>query len=252
MLGVVVAVANVARDHPGGPAVRPDRSQAGDLRGCVLGAIGVAICRAGPVVPVAIVGALLVGARSGTFLAVDWALMTDIIPKASSGRYMGLSNVATASSTIVAVVIGGLLIDAVNKSRRRWALGPRWRRRSGSSTSLGFAALRPVAAPRPSSADGPRLRPAVVAAVVRPCVEPPVYPRDERPQVDQVVEPDRARPEAEQRLQLDDRLGQHDQAAARSHGQPDEAPAARPAARGSARARSGPTSSRSPAPTAPR
>ena len=26
---------------------------------------------------------------AGTFLAVDWALMTDIIPKASSGRYMG-------------------------------------------------------------------------------------------------------------------------------------------------------------------
>ena len=40
--------------------------------------------------------------------------MTDIIPKASSGRYMGLSNVATTSSTVIAVATAGLLLDAVN------------------------------------------------------------------------------------------------------------------------------------------
>src|SRR4029078_4897733 len=44
----------------------------------------------------------------------DWALMTDIIPKAASGRYMGLSNVATTSATLFAVATGGLLLDAVN------------------------------------------------------------------------------------------------------------------------------------------
>ena len=46
-------------------------------------------------------------------MSVDWALMTDIIPKASSGRYMGLSNVATASSGILAVALGGAVMDAV-------------------------------------------------------------------------------------------------------------------------------------------
>jgi MFS family permease len=40
-------------------------------------------------------------------------LMTDIIPKASSGRYMGMSNVATASSGILAVAIGGTIMDVV-------------------------------------------------------------------------------------------------------------------------------------------
>ena len=35
-------------------------------------------------------------------LAVDWALMTDIIPKAATGRYMGLSNVATIARVSVA------------------------------------------------------------------------------------------------------------------------------------------------------
>jgi MFS family permease len=81
---------------------------------CVIGFIGVTIAALSPSIPLAIVGAALFGASAGTFLAVDWALMTDIIPKASSGRYMGLSNVATSSSTLLAVASGGLLLDAVN------------------------------------------------------------------------------------------------------------------------------------------
>jgi MFS family permease len=81
---------------------------------CVIGFIGIALAALAPAVPLAIVGGALFGASAGTFLAVDWALMTDIIPKASSGRYMGLSNVATTSSTVIAVATGGLLLDAVN------------------------------------------------------------------------------------------------------------------------------------------
>ena len=81
---------------------------------CVIGAIGVTLAAIAPSETVAIVGGALFGASAGTFLAVDWALMTDIIPKASSGRYMGLSNVATTSSTVIAVATAGLLLDAVN------------------------------------------------------------------------------------------------------------------------------------------
>ena len=81
---------------------------------CVIGGIGVTIAALSPSIPVAIVGGALFGASAGTFLAVDWALMTDIIPKAASGRYMGLSNVATTSSTLLAVATGGLVLDAVN------------------------------------------------------------------------------------------------------------------------------------------
>jgi MFS family permease len=81
---------------------------------CAIGFVGIALAALAPAVPLAIVGGALFGASAGTFLAVDWALMTDIIPKASSGRYMGLSNVATTSSTVLAVATGGLLLDAVN------------------------------------------------------------------------------------------------------------------------------------------
>ena len=81
---------------------------------CLIGGIGVMLAALAPSTSVAIVGGALFGASAGTFLAVDWALMTDIIPKASSGRYMGLSNVATTSATVIAVATAGLLLDTVN------------------------------------------------------------------------------------------------------------------------------------------
>jgi MFS family permease len=95
----------------------------------------------------ALVFVVLVGIGGGIFLAVDWALMTDIIPKASSGRYMGLSNVVTASSTTIAVFIGGPLIDAVNKSAGIGA-GPRLELIFGVVYFIiGAFALRPVVEP---------------------------------------------------------------------------------------------------------
>jgi len=64
------------------------------------------------------------GVATGTFLAVDWALMTDIIPKAASGRYMGISNIAVASAGPLASVIGGTMLYFVGGEARR-PEGPR-------------------------------------------------------------------------------------------------------------------------------
>ena len=80
---------------------------------CVIGATGMAITATAPSFPQALLGAVIYGLSAGIFLAVDWALMTDIIPKASSGRYMGLSNVATASAGVLAIAVGGTLMDLV-------------------------------------------------------------------------------------------------------------------------------------------
>ena len=89
-----------------------------------LGTVGMAIVAIAPILPVAYLGVVLFGLASGTFLAVDWALMTEIIPRASSGRYMGISNVATASASIFALALGGTLMDAVDRSVGS-GLGPR-------------------------------------------------------------------------------------------------------------------------------
>ena len=114
---------------------------------CVIGFIGIVLAALAPVVPLAIVGGALFGASAGTFLAVDWALMTDIIPKASSGRYMGLSNVATTSSTVIAVATAGLLLDTVNINFGL-GLGPRAAYLLGGAYYVIAAlTLRPVVEP---------------------------------------------------------------------------------------------------------
>jgi MFS family permease len=120
---------------------------------CAVGLSGILIAALAPSVPIAILGATLFGASGGAFLAVDWALMTDIIPKAASGRYMGLSNVATTSSTLFAVATGGLLLDAVNGVLGLGA-GPRAAYLLGALYYVIAAiTLRPVVEPiRPSGA----------------------------------------------------------------------------------------------------
>jgi MFS family permease len=91
---------------------------------CLIGAIGMIVAGVAPSIQVFILGAVLIGIASGTFLAVDWALMTDIIPKAASGRYMGISNIAVAAGGPFASVIGGVLLFFVG-GEARLPEGPR-------------------------------------------------------------------------------------------------------------------------------
>ncbi len=104
---------------------------------CAVGAGGMLVVMLAPGIPVAFAGTAMYGIAAGIFLAVDWALMTDIIPKASSGRYMGLSNVATATSGIVGLAVGATLMDVVG--------GP-GQGGSGPRAAMGFAALAFVVA----------------------------------------------------------------------------------------------------------
>ncbi len=80
---------------------------------CAFGGFGAALISAAPTILVAEAGVMLVAVAAGSFLAVDWALITDIIPKGSSGRYMGISNVATACAGPLALLTGGTLMDVV-------------------------------------------------------------------------------------------------------------------------------------------
>ncbi len=114
---------------------------------CLIGAVGMAIAALAPSVPIFIFGAILMGVGTGSFLAVDWALMTEIIPKDSSGRYMGISNVATATNGVISAFIGGILVDALVSAgnptlgpRVAFLLAPVW-------FTLGALLLRPVVEP---------------------------------------------------------------------------------------------------------
>ena len=72
----------------------------------LLGAVGILVIGLAPVPEVVLGGVALLGIAFGAFLAVDWALMTDIIPKASAGRYMGISNIVDALNGAIASGLG--------------------------------------------------------------------------------------------------------------------------------------------------
>ncbi len=112
---------------------------------CVCGAAGLGLGAVAPVVSVALLGAGLFAVSAGAFLAVDWALMSDIVPKASSGRYMGISNVATASAGTLTLAIGGAVVmDGVNHIAG-YGMGPRAALLLGVACYLvGGLLLRPV------------------------------------------------------------------------------------------------------------
>jgi MFS family permease len=121
---------------------------------CGFGALGAAIIALTPSIPVALAGAALFGAANGSFLAVDWALMTDIIPRASAGRYMGMSNVATGSATPIAIAIGGIVLDLVTRGGNE-AASPRVVFILAVGVyALAAVALRPVVEPARGRAAG--------------------------------------------------------------------------------------------------
>ena len=118
---------------------------------CAIGGLGVFLAGIAPTVEVAYIGGALFGASGGMFLSVDWALMTDIIPRASAGRYMGLSNVATGASTPISIAVGGVIADLVNQAAGVLGPGPRVAYVVGAAFYIVAAvALRPVVEPRRS------------------------------------------------------------------------------------------------------
>jgi MFS family permease len=99
-----------------------------------LGLAGVAVA---PNPTVAVAAWVPFGIGMGLFLSADWALMADVIPKATAGRYMGILNAGTAMAGPVFIIIAGPLQDLV-ASAISDPLGPR--------VAMGVAALFVVAA----------------------------------------------------------------------------------------------------------
>ena len=58
---------------------------------------------------------VVIGIGLGVFFSVDWAFIQDVIPAREGGLYMGFSNIATAGAGIMAVAVGGPLLDLFNR-----------------------------------------------------------------------------------------------------------------------------------------
>ena len=53
------------------------------------------------------------GVGMGLFLSADWALMADVIPKETAGRYMGILNAGTAMAGPVFIIVAGPIQDLI-------------------------------------------------------------------------------------------------------------------------------------------
>jgi MFS family permease len=93
------------------------------------GLTGVAVA---PTPEIAVIAWIPFGIGMGTFLSADWALMSDVIPKATAGRYMGILNAGTAMAGPVFIIIAGPVQDFVAGAVSD-PLGPR--------VAMGVAAL---------------------------------------------------------------------------------------------------------------
>ena len=62
----------------------------------------------------------LLGIAAATFQSVGWAMAMNLVPQAEAGRYLGLSNVASAGGSLTARLGIGLLIDLLNRVTPGW------------------------------------------------------------------------------------------------------------------------------------
>jgi MFS family permease len=75
-----------------------------------IGLLGVAVA---PSPTVAVASWVPFGIGMGIFLSADWALMADVIPKETAGRYMGILNAGTAMAGPVFIIVAGPIQDLV-------------------------------------------------------------------------------------------------------------------------------------------
>jgi MFS family permease len=63
-----------------------------------------------------IVAGAIIGMAIGAFLTANWALATDIVPRQEAARYLGIANIATCIGSGGARLLGGVLIDPINRA----------------------------------------------------------------------------------------------------------------------------------------
>ena len=102
-----------------------------------LGLFGLAVA---PTPELAVALFIPAGIGIGAFLSVDWALMSDVIPKHTSARYMGILNAGTAMATPVFLIVGGLTMDTVGR-----LLGPAAGPVAAMYVGIGFLAVAALA-----------------------------------------------------------------------------------------------------------
>ncbi len=77
----------------------------------IIAGLGALVAIAIPNLTVIYIGGLMIGVGTGMFYTANWALGTQLVPKAEAGRYLGISNLAGAGAGAVGAYIGGPIAD---------------------------------------------------------------------------------------------------------------------------------------------
>ena len=110
---LVVGLATAAAALPGGRISDRFGRRPVIWTACAVSALGLAGVVVAPTPALAIAAFIPFGLGTGIFLSVDWALMTDVVPKATTGRYMGILNAGTAAAGPVFLLVAGFALDRV-------------------------------------------------------------------------------------------------------------------------------------------
>lgn len=117
LLMAVMGVAVLALAVPTGVlADRVGRRTLNLLAGVLGGLATLALVLVSNIPQLVLVGGL-VGASVGVFLTVNWAWAADLAPPDEAGRYLGLSNLATAGASALSRLLAGPLVDGGNALR---------------------------------------------------------------------------------------------------------------------------------------
>ncbi len=120
---LVVGIATAAAAFPGGKLSDRFGRRPMIWAACAIASVGMLLVAIAPSPWLAIAAFVPFGIGVGVFLSVDWALMTDVIPKDTTGRYMGILNAGTAAAGPIFLLVAGQVLDRVGAIDR--AQGPR-------------------------------------------------------------------------------------------------------------------------------
>ena len=86
----------------------------------VIGAVGAVLLIFAKTAAELLIYGSIMGVGLGIFLSVNWALANDMAPKGDAGKYMGLTNIATAGSAAVARLEGPMTDLLNNAAPGQW------------------------------------------------------------------------------------------------------------------------------------
>ena len=86
------------------------------LVACGMSGIGMALLTLFPHSGMILALGALIGIGIGAFTSVNWAWATDLVPAQEAGKYLGLSNIATAGAAACSRLLGPV-IDLLNNVR---------------------------------------------------------------------------------------------------------------------------------------